>query len=255
MKRYAPLLTLLAVAVLGGALFVLNVTNDPANRQAPAAAPTAAAPPANAGPTSTTIDLAQLGAPTATVDLSQVAAPTRTTIDLAELAAPETAYAGRSAGNEVTVAIAVKGGRAVAYICDGKKIEAWLEGTVTGKDITLKNADGTTTITGAVNDTASLGAVTVAGKTLPYSAKAVTAPAGLYEGRADVRGVAVRIGWIVRPDDANPATLTQTGVLGRKGGESAPAPALDPANPDGVLVDGVPVTVTTIDGGDTVILP
>ena len=31
MRRFAPLLTLLAVAVLGGALLTLNVVNDPAN--------------------------------------------------------------------------------------------------------------------------------------------------------------------------------------------------------------------------------
>ena len=31
MSRFAPLLTLLAVAVLGGALFTLNVVNSPAN--------------------------------------------------------------------------------------------------------------------------------------------------------------------------------------------------------------------------------
>lgn len=234
MKRYAPLLTLLAVAVLGGVLFVLNVANDPANRPpaAPAAAPSAA--------------------PT-TVDLAQAAGPTTTTIDLSKLAPaadtpPEKAYAGRSAGNEVTVAIAVKDGRAIAYVCDGKKIEAWLEGTVSGKDVTLESADGKVKVAGQINDSASLGGVVVGGKSLPYSAQAVVAPGGLYEGRANVRGVATRIGWIVENDGRKTGNQRVEGEA-----EPRPAPELDLANLGGITVDGVPVTITRPDGDDEVI--
>ncbi|HXV91723.1 MAG TPA: hypothetical protein VD813_00385, partial [Pseudonocardia sp.] len=73
-----------------------------------------------------------------------------------------------------------------------------------------------------------------------------TAPAGLYEGRADVRGVANRIGWIVLPDG------TQTGVASG-GGEKTPAPRLDPGSPDGTTLDGVPVQVRSISGADSVV--
>jgi hypothetical protein len=223
MKRYAPLLTLFAVAVLGGALFLLNTANDPANQTV------------NAGPVA-------IATPTTAVE--QPAAPPTT--ESPPPAVAERAYTGRSSGNEVTVAIAVKDGRAVAYVCDGKKIEAWLEGTVSGKDVTLKSADGGSTITGTVDEAASLGTVAVQGKQWPYSAKAVVAPAGLYEGRANIKGVANRIGWIVLNDG------TQTGNR-NAGGELQAAPPLDPTRLNGVVIDGAPVTVTPIGGGDPVI--
>jgi hypothetical protein len=63
----------------------------------------------------------------------------------------------------------------------------------------------------------------------------VQAPEGLYEGRADVRGVATRIGWIV-------VDGTETG-LRRSGDAVGAAPVLDPAHPDAVVVDGLPVAV------------
>jgi hypothetical protein len=231
MRRFAPLLTLLAVAVLGGALLTLNVLGDPANR---AAQPTAAAgsvPAAAAAPT-------PAPAPPPTSAPPAAKAP----------AAAEKAYAGRSAGNEVTVAIAVKNGRAVGYVCDGKKIEAWLEGTVSGSDLTLKSKDGTSTIEGTVDDKQSFGTVAVNGKEWPFAAKAASSPAGLYEGRAQVRGVLNRIGWIRLQDGS------QTGVWNR-GADKVAAPVLDPARPDAVVVDGVSVTVRTIGGADVVIAP
>ena len=224
MRRFAPLLTLLAVAVLGGALLTLNVVNGPTNatgtpsaaaasQPAVAAAPPPAAPPATNAP-----------------------------------AVAEKAYAGRSAGNEVTVAIAVKDGRAVGYVCDGKKIEAWLEGTLSGSDLALKSKDGKSTIDATADDKQSFGTVAVSGKEWPFAAKAASSPAGLYEGRAQVRGVLNRIGWIRLQDGS------QTGVWNR-GADKVAAPVLDPARPDAVVVDGVPVTVRTISGADVVIAP
>jgi len=225
MRRFAPLLTLLAVAVLGGALFTLNVVNSPANSTGTPSAAAASLPPAAPPP----------------------AAPPATSAPPAAAAIAEKAYAGRSAGNEVTVAIAVKDGRAVGYVCDGKKIEAWLEGTLSGSDLALKSKDGKSTIAGTADDKQSFGTVAVNGKEWPFAAKAASSPAGLYEGRAQVRGVLNRIGWIQLQDGS------QTGVWNR-GGDKVAAPVLDPARPDAVVVDGVPVTVRTIGGGDAVIV-
>ncbi len=146
----------------------------------------------------------------------------------------------------MTVAIAVKDGRAVGYICDGKKTEAWLDGTVSGSDLALKSKDGTSTIEGTVDDAKSFGTVAVGGKQWPFAAQAAKAPAGLYEGRAQVRGVINRIGWIVLQDG------TQTGMRDQ-GTEKIAPPVLDPAHPDAVVVDGVPVTVRTVGGGDPVV--
>lgn len=230
MRRFAPLLTLLAVVVLGGALFAVNVLGNPDNRTAQPA-PAAAAPP-QAAPTEAA------AAPTT----APAAAPTAAA---APPAVAEKAYAGRSAGNEVTVAIAVKNGRAVGYVCDGKKIEAWLEGTVSGSDLALKSKNGASTITGTVDEAKSLGTVAVGGKQWPFAAQAAKAPAGLYQGTAQVRGVVNRIGWIVLQDGS------QTG-LREQGGETVAAPVLDPTHPDGIVIDGVPVAVRTI-GGDVVV--
>lgn len=225
MKRSGPLLTLLAVAVLGAVLFVTNSLGDPANAPAPNPAASAGAVPPAAQP--------------------EPAVPAQPPA-AAQPAVTEEAYAGWSAGKEVSVAIAVKDGRAVAYVCDGKKVESWLEGEVKGDQVSLKGKNDAS-ITGTVSTADSNGTVAVAGKQWQYSAKAVEKPAGLYEGRADVRGVAKRVGWIVQADG------TQTGILSTVGGEPQAAPTLDPANVGGVVIDGVPVTVTSITGGDTVI--
>ena len=140
----------------------------------------------------------------------------------------------------------MKNGRAVGYVCDGKKIEAWLEGTVSGSDVSLKSADGKTTIVGTVDDAKSLGTVAVGDKEWPFAAKAATGPAGLYEGRASVKGVLNRIGWIVLSDG------TQAG-LREQGTTSSPPRCSTRRNPQAVTIDGVPVTVKTVGGGDTVI--
>jgi hypothetical protein len=228
MRRFAPLLTLLAVAVLGGALLTLNVVNSPTNATGTPSAAAASQPAVAAAP--------------------PPAAPPATSAPPAAPAVAEKAYAGRSAGNEVTVAIAVKDGRAVGYVCDGKKIEAWLEGTLSGSDLALKSKDGKSTIDATADDKQSFGTVAVSGKEWPFAAKAASSPAGLYEGRAQVRGVLNRIGWIQLQDGS------QTGVWNR-GADKVAAPVLDPARPDAVVVDGVPVTVRTIGGADVVIAP
>ena len=228
MRRFAPLLTLLAVAVLGGALLTLNVVNSPANSTGTPSAAAASQPAVAAAP--------------------PPAAPPATSAPPAAPAVAEKAYAGRSAGNEVTVAIAVKDGRAVGYVCDGKKIEAWLEGTLSGSDLALKSKDGKSTIAATADDKQSFGTVAVSGKEWPFAAKAASSPAGLYEGRAQVRGVLNRIGWIRLQDGS------QTGVWNR-GADKVAAPVLDPARPGAVVVDGVPVTVRTISGADVVIAP
>jgi hypothetical protein len=224
MKKYAPLATLVAVVLLGAGLLVANMLSNPANQTAAAPAPSAAA-------------AAAPGELAAAEPAPAEPAP-------AEPVVVEKAYTGRSAGNEVTVAIAVKNGKAVAYACDGKKIEAWLEGTLTGDSLSLSGK--TSSITATLDDKASFGTVTVDGKEWPFSAKGVASPAGLYEGRGNVDGVAARVGWIVQEDGS------VTGVE-NAGGSPKPAAPLDPTNLGATMSDGSPVTVTALDGGSTVV--
>jgi hypothetical protein len=224
MKKYAPLATLVAVVLLGGGLLVANMLSNPANQTTTTAAPPSAA-------------VAAAPSEWASAAPAQESAPPAPVV-------AEKAYTGRSAGNEVTVAIAVKDGKAVAYACDGKKIEAWLEGTLTGGDLTLQGK--TSSLTATVDEKATLGTITVDGKEWPFSAKGVASPAGLYEGRGTLKGVAARVGWIV-DDNGN-----VTGGMTLGGQRQAAPPLTDPA-PGTLAVDGGTLTVTALDGGAVVI--
>ena len=238
MNRYSPIVTLLAVVLLGAGLLGVNVVSNPSQTAneapgetrgetgAPAGQPTAALPG---------------GAPLPAAEPPPVPAGE------APVAAPavvEKAYTGRSAGDEVTVAVAVKDGKVVAYVCDGEKVEAWLEGTLTGETLALSGKTGT--VTGTVDDTAAFGTIVVDGAEWPFSAQGVAAPAGLYEGRGSLRGVAARVGWIVEDDG------TVTGVL-TAGGASPRAPPLELDAPVATTLEGRPVAVTAIAGDATVV--
>lgn len=207
MRIKAPLLTLAAAGVLAGGLLAADIAATPTAGTASAAS---TAPPA--------------AAPTAAPAVAPAVAPP---------VVAQAVWAGWSAGREVTVAIAVKDGKAVGYVCDGKKIEAWLEGTLIGDKLSLKGSGGAA-LDGTATAASASGTVTAGGKSWPYTAKAVKAPEGLYQARANVRGVATRIGWIV-------VGGTRTG-LQQSGDELRAAPPLDPG---GVIVDGTPVAVRT----------
>jgi hypothetical protein len=225
MKKYAPLATLVSVVLLGAALLVVNLVGTPDTQSQAAATRVTPTAPAVAGPT----------ASAAAAQPEPTAAPP---------AVAEKAFTGRSAGNEVTVAVAVKDGRAVAYVCDGKKVEAWMEGTLTGGALSLTGK--TSSITGTVDEKATFGTVVVEGKEWPFSARGVAAPAGLYEGRGTLAGVATRVGWIVDGDGK------VTGVMNRDGRRSA-APTLDPDAPENTRIDGTPVPVSAVAGDDRVV--
>ena len=166
MKKYAPLATLVAVVLLGAGLLVVNMISNPANQ-------TAAAPPRPRPPSRPRRASRRPRRPSP----PRAAAP----------AVAEKAYTGRSSGNEVTVAIAVKNGKAVAYACDGKKIEAWLEGTLTGDTLSLSGK--TSSLTGTLDDKATFGTITVDGKEWPFSAKGVSVARRAVRGpRCPARG-------------------------------------------------------------------
>lgn len=237
MKKYAPLATLVAVVLLGGALLVANMLGQSADRTA------AEGPAAPVAPPSAVV----AAAPSewvAAVSPAVVPAPAAQPAPPAAPVVTEKAFTGRSAGNEVTVAIAVKDGRAVAYACDGKKVEAWLEGTLAGDDLTLQGR--TSSITATMDEKATFGMVTVDGKEWPFSAKGVESPAGLYEGRGTLAGVATRVGWIVDENGDVTGVSSANGVR-------RPAPPLDPTDLAATRVDGAPIAISVIGGDDQVV--
>jgi hypothetical protein len=181
MRKYAPLLTLVSVVLLGVGLVVANMISTP-TRTAPAAASAAraaAAPPAAAAPSAAAAGPGPASAP------APAAAP----------AVTQKAYTGRTAGNEATVAVAVNDGKATAYVCDGKNIEAWLSGSLDGDRLSLAGRTGSLTAT--LTDRATLGTVVVDGVAWPFSAAGVAQPSGVTTGRASLSDVAARVGWTV----------------------------------------------------------
>jgi hypothetical protein len=214
------LITIAAVGVLAAIVLVVSMVRTPApapvvNAGAPAPAPLASV--ATTEPPATT-----------------AVAPTR-----------EAVYIGHTSGNEVTVAVAVSGEEASAYICDGKRVEAWMEGTVSGEQVSLEGRNGAQ-LTATLSDDSALGSVTVAEKRLPFAAAVAGPPAGIYEGKATVDGKPNRIGWIVLPSGR------QVGI-NNVAGNRGPAPELDPNDVDGFRLRGVEVDVQRIGGADPVI--
>lgn len=159
----------------------------------------------------------------------------------------EAVFTGRSSGDGLAVAVGVKDGRAVGFLSDGNTVEAWLEGTLVGDQLTLHGLDAGTAVTATVGPQSVLGEVTVGGTARPFSAPIATGPAGLFGSRRTVEGTTTRIGWIVLSDG------TQVGVRDRNG-ERSPAPPLNPLTLI-ALEDGRPIPVLRLSGASVVLDP
>lgn len=203
MTRIAPYLTLGAVALLGGGLLIANYTGSST------AAPTAPVPivAAATGPEGAPVPAPLAGAP----------APADAVVDGgvddvgggyggvpgggqdAPPAAPSAVYAGWTADREMTVAVAVTGGDAVAWIC-GDGIEVWLRGTVDDNGaVELVSESGRTTMTGIGADADLAGSVLSGsivsdGEEYFYTADPVDVAEAVADGRDDVADVAERAG-------------------------------------------------------------
>jgi hypothetical protein len=232
MNNRGPLLTLSAVVVLAMVLFGVNMasTGDTVTQGQPGYGTTTATPTAGA---SVTIAPGRPASPAASGPATGPDQP-------APAPAVQGTYAGRTAGNEATVAIAAKGGRAVGYLCDGKRVEAWLRGTVTGRRLVLQGRGGS--LTGTLQGGAVFGTIELGGRSWPYSAQPAERPAGLYRADAAVRGVQRRIGWIVLQDGR------QVGVES-DGTTTSAAPPLNPDRRE-TSVDGVRVRAESVDGDE-----
>jgi serine/threonine-protein kinase len=210
MENRGPLFTLLAVVVLGGVLFGINVSKE---QTEPAARPAVAA----TTPTTTTPP-----------------APTTTTPP----ASMESAYVGRTATGDASVAIAVKDGKAVAYLCDGSRTELWLQGTVTGETLELQGKDGR--LSGTMGNGQVVGVITPGTGKWEFTAAAAQEPAGLYRATNGIGEVLDRIGWIVQSDGSTVGIRSTDGT-------GKPAPPLDPKART-VAVDGKQLPVEHVVG-------
>lgn len=182
---------------------------------------------------------AQKAPPPAT---TTVAAPT-TTPATTEPVGPqlpqEQVYAGTAVESKgLAIAIAIKGDRAAAYLCDGSEIEAWLQGSVRDGEINVTAADDSAFLTAKLGaDGVGLeGEGEVTAGPFTFDLDEAEPPAGLYRGEI---GDAT-IGWIVLEDGS------QVGIASSPDG-SGPAPELDPQQ-GSVEVGGQQVPAVKVDG-------
>lgn len=217
MKPKGPIITLAAGLVVAAALMVINI-NVTARRDAAAAAGSEVANGAAATEPSAP------DAPEAPTPPPSVPAPPGT-------------WAGTVSGG-VSIAIATKDGEAIAYLCDGRNVEAWLHGSAVNGELTLSGSDGAELI-GVYDEETAAGTVTVGGRSWDFSAATVRPPSGLYRATANVRNAEFVGGWIVVDGE-------QVG-LGVLDGDVVAVPPVDPGSAT-VYIDGVGVAVHMVDG-------
>jgi hypothetical protein len=214
MKRPGPLLTLLAGLVLGVFLLSLNAATGTKN----ASSYREETPGVSVSPGTPSASVSPPASP------SPSPSPTRSP-------APNADYAGRTDDDSSAVAVSLRGGKAIAYFCDGHDKESWLKGSV--------EDDGTMKLTGGHGDELNgtlqggkliRGTADVGGQRYAFTADRAVKPSGLYRATATVRGAKVDGGWIVLPGGK------QVGVVERDGTPST-APAIDPET-GAVTIDG-----------------
>lgn len=226
MKHRSPLLTLAAVAVAFAIMFTVNMLASPPGSSS-TGTPTPAAPAtASASPGSQETETAAASpSPSATESAEDSKFPQKVV------------YAGRAEDGAGAIAVAVLGTQAAAYFCDGRSVESWFRGAVTGSDISLKSKDGAT-LQASLDGDHLKGSLRIKNERVRFEINEAKKPAGLYRAR----GSQTTIGWIVL-EDGSEVGLQTTGQ------DSTPAPELDPENPQ-VTVDGQELDAAPVSGDE-----
>ena len=243
MKRNTPLITLLVGAALGVVLLVASMLTTPSSAQpnysAVAVSSAAPAPTESSEAPEPAESSAAASAPAATAS----PAPTRTT--------PTADFTGRVGGGGGSVAVAVHGDKAIAYVCNGSTVEGWMRGKVENGKLTLTGKNQTH-LTASIHTSTVTGDVEAHGTDYSFSvstvSKSSSKSSGLYQATAVVQGKTIKAGWIVLGDG------TQIGSL--ETDESAKtavtAPKLDVATMTArignVVLHAVPVSGVTGSG-------
>jgi hypothetical protein len=150
-------------------------------------------------------------------------------------------YAGWVDGGAASVAIVVNEGKAIAYVCDGATVEAWLEGTMANGLVELSGAAGQLTGTygnGPNSADQVTGTVTAGAIAWTFTIPAVEPPSGPYRSAESLRN-RLDASWVVLPDG------TQVGVE-KTGGTRRPAPPFD-LTTGTVTVNGTAVPIEPAD--------
>ncbi|HYZ67198.1 MAG TPA: hypothetical protein VE666_05215 [Mycobacterium sp.] len=221
MKIRGPLVTLGAVAVLGAGILLLNISKEES------------APPGKPAAQSTT-----------TIAQTTAAAPPPPAPSTPPPPAfpAQADYVGKipTANGTITLDITVQGDKAIAYACDGNKVESWLRGSATNGALSLANKDKTSRLEGHLEGTAVVGTLWIGEKKWDFNAPVAQPPAGLYV----YENAGVRNSWIVGSDG------DVTGVQREADGETSPAPRL---TVDGIAtIDGIEVKAIRVQGDSDV---
>ena len=128
-------------------------------------------------------------------------------------------WAGEVDGGGATIAISVRDGVAVAYLCDGKRAEIWLQGTADNGKLSLVSKKGAV-LTGTFGEGTASGTISGSGQQWAFTIAAAAPPSGLYRSTETVRNAQVVCGWIVL------AGGRQVGICNNDGRPDA-APPLD----------------------------
>ena len=226
MKHRSPLLTLAAVAVAFAIMFTVNMLASPPGSSSTGTATPAAPTTASTRPGSQEAGTAAASpSPSATKSAEDSKFPQKVV------------YAGRAEDGAGAIAVAVLGTQAAAYFCDGRSVESWFRGTVTGSDISLKNKDGAT-LQASLDGDHLKGSLRIKNERVKFEINEAKKPAGLYRAR----GSKTTIGWIVLEDGSEVGVQTT-------GQDSTPAPELDPENPQ-VTVDGTELYAAPVNGDE-----
>ena len=248
MKRNTPLITLLAGAALGVVLLVASMLTTPSSAQPnySAAAASSAVPAESSASAPTESSEAPEPAESSAAASAPAAAPSpaRTTPTRAD-------FTGRVGGGGGSVAVAVHGDKAIAYVCNGSTVEGWMRGKVENGKLMLTGKNQTH-LTASIHTGTVTGDVEAHGTdysfSVPTVSKSSSKSSGLYQATAVVQGKMIKAGWIVLGDG------TQIGSLETdESGETAvTAPKLDVATMiariGNVVLHAVPVSGVTGSG-------
>lgn len=228
MQHRSPLITLAAVAVAFAIMFIVNMSVSPPGGSSTG---TATPPPAPATAVSSS------PAPQASESAAVSPSPTPSESVEESKFPNKIVYAGRAEDGAGAIAVAVLGTQAAAYFCDGRSVESWFRGSVTGADLSLKSKDGGI-LQARLDGDHLKGSLRIKNQRVRFEINEAKKPAGLYRAR----GSKTTIGWIVLEDGSEVGVQTT-------GQDSTAAPELDPENPQ-VTVDGEKLDAAPVNGDE-----
>jgi hypothetical protein len=125
--------------------------------------------------------------------------------------APASAYVGRVEGSDAFVALVAEGSRLVGYVCDGREVSSWLEGSsFEDGRAQLENRDGQAVGEATLDPASASGEVEVDGASHRFTAELAEDSAGLFRrtrGEPGEEGFR-ETGWIVLDDGSVKGTTS-----------------------------------------------